>query len=479
MAVDASPGAGRVLIALTAGPLVAEPTWTRYDLLAQCRCVGFDCETGRQSELDVTDTGTARVYFNDRNGTLNDADLVGLQIMLQLYNPVTAAWHPRWRGHIDDISYDVHPGVAGLATVQLECVGIFDYLGGVTMLPGFGNVVPAGAEAVVFYEDVNVDDRIIALLTDAGIAATMRVIFTGNVSVNESQFDYDDVILQAVRDAADAEFPGIGNVYEDRFGRVAFHGRFARFNPEGVEAAGANWNFTRWNAATRADVTSGVAQIREFAYNRPRSRIINSYLAWPIADHLGVEFPRSSIEALIRTDATSIALYGYRGGHDAPGLITKANVNNSNTGAEECGLIGDFYIANYAAVHENIQRVTLKSLAPTDTRAAATWAAMVGMDISDGMNLTVDEAGLANVAFFIDGLTVSCRVLNPEFDLVEVSPNLTPAAYYATDLFNQKKPAAAAASVSGPTPTVSVSNTESPAAAGATASGPTPTITVS
>lgn len=424
-----------MLIALADGPLVAEPTWTRYDMLENCRCPGFDCETGRQSELEVTDTGTARVYFNDRNGTLNDADLTGLQIMLQLYNPVTATWYPRWRGHIDDISRDVNPSVTGLATAQLECVGIFDYLGGVTMQPGFGNTVPAGAEAVVFYEDVQVDDRIIALLTDAGIASTMRVIFSGNVSVNESLYDFDDVILQAVRDASDAEFPGIANVYEDRFGRVAFHGRFSRFDPEGVESGGANWDFNRWYAATRSDVTTGVAQIREFAYNRPRSRIINSYLAWPIADELGVEFPRSGVEALIRTDAPSIAQYGYRGGHDAPGLIIKANVNNANTGAEECGLFGDFYIANYAAVHENIQRVVFKSLDPADTRAATTWALMCGIDISDGLNLTVAEEGFADVPYFVDGLSVSCRVLNSTYDMVTVSPNLTPAAYYATDVF--------------------------------------------
>jgi hypothetical protein len=435
LAVDVSPGAGRVLIALADGPLVAEPTWTRYDNLSTCRCAGFDCETGRQSELDVTETGTARVYFHDRDGTLNDRDLVGLQIMLQLYNPVTAAWHPRWRGHIDDISYDVNPSVAGLANVEVSCVGIFDYLGGVNMLPGFGDAVPSGAEAVVFYEDENVDDRIIALLTDAGIDSSMRVIFTGNVSVNETLYDYDDVILQAIRDAADAEFPGIANVYEDRFGRVAFHGRFARFDPEGVEAAGANWNFTRWEAATRADVTSGVAQIREFAYNRPRSRIINSYLAWPIADETGVAFARADIEALIRTDPTSITAYGYRGGHDAPGLIIKENVNNSNTGAEECGLFGDFYVANYASPLENIQRITLKSLAPSDTRATATWAAIVGMDISDAIQVTVDDADFEDVPYFIDGLSVSCRVLNPSYDMVEVTPNLTPAAYYTDNVF--------------------------------------------
>ena len=436
MAVDASPGAGRVLIADGDGPLVAEPTWTRYDNFAYARCVGFDCETGRQSELEVTGTSTARVYFNDRDGSFQWPGFVGMQIMLQLYDPVTATWHPRWRGHIDDIGRVMNPSVAGLASVQLECVGIFDYLGGVTMQPGFGDVVPSGAEAVVFYEDEQVDDRIIALLDDAGIASSMRVIFSGNVSVNESLYDLDDVVLQAIRDAADAEFPGIANVYEDRFGRVAFHGRFARFDPEGVEAGGANWDFNRWTLGTGADVTTGVAQIREFAYNMPRARIINSYLAWPIADENGVEFPRSAIAALARTDATSIAQYGYRGGHDAPGLIIKENVNNANTGAVECGLFGDFYIANYAEAQENIGRVTLKSVRPGDDRAAATWAAMCGMDISDGVTLLVNEAGMNDVDFFVDGLSVSCRALNPGFDMVEVSPNLTPAAYYATDVFN-------------------------------------------
>jgi len=437
MAVTDSPGAGRVLVALADGPLVAEPTWTRYDTLTDCRCYGFDSYAGRQSELDTTDTGTATVYFHDRVGTLDADSLVGLQIMLQLYNPVTASWHPRWRGHIDDIDHELVdvPGIP-LANVAFQCVGIFDYLGGCKMLPGtFGNVAPAGMNGVVFYEDGRVDDRIFALLDDAQIVSTMRVVFTGNVDVNETLYDPDDVILQAVRDAADAEFPGVANFYEDRFGRCVFHGRFARFDPEGTESGGANWDFNRWDAATREDVTTGVAQIREFAYNRPRARIINSYIAWPRADENGVEFDRSLIPTLLKTDATSIAAYGHRG-DDAPDLIIKENFNNANTGAEECALFGDFYVTNYAEIRKAIQRVVFKSIRPGDARAAATWDLMCRGDISDAIQLTVDEAGLADVAFFVDGVAVECRPLNPEMDLVTVTPNLTPASYYGTDVFN-------------------------------------------
>ena len=437
MAVTDSPGEGRVWIAEGAGPLVAEPTWTRYDALANARCYGFDCFAGRQSELDTTDTGTANVYFHDRAKVL-DLDLVGLQILLQLYDPVDDSWHIRWRGHIDDVNKTLRdvPTLPDLANAELVCTGIFDYLGGVKMKPGvFGDVAPAGMNGVVFYEDERVDDRIIALLTDADIATTMRVVFSGNVRVNETLYDPDDNILQALRDAADAEFPGVANVYEDRYVRVAFHGRFARFDPEGTAASASNWDFTRWDAATREDVTTGIAQIREFAYNAPRSRIINSYIAWPRADENGVEIDRALINDQLVEDASSIALYGHRG-EDAPDLIIKENFNNGNTGLEECVLFAQFYTTNYADPRKAVQQITFKSLRPDDDRAAATYELMCKADISDAIQLTIDEADLADEAFFIDGIAVECRPLNPTHDLVTVTPNLTPASYYGTDVFN-------------------------------------------
>jgi len=431
MAVTTSPGAGRVLIALTAGPLVAEPTWTRYDTLTGCACYGFDSFAGRQSELDTTDTGTATVYFHDTNNTL-DEDLVGLQIMLQLYNPITATWHPRWRGHIDDIQRDlIDVPSAPLANVALTCTGIFDYLGGCKMLPGvFGDV--GGTDDVVFYDNGRVDDRITALLTDAQIDPSMMVVFTGNVNVNETLYDPDDVILQGLRDAADAEFPGIANVYEDRYGRVAFHGRHARFDPE-TTSTSANWEFTRWHGATREDVGTGTAQIQSFSYNAPRARIINSYIAWPRLDENGVEFDRTLIPTLLQTDASSISTFGYRG-DEAPDLILKDSYTGT-IGSDLCALFGQFYTTNYNQPRKAVQRVEFKSLRPYDRGASTTWDLMCRADISDAINLTVDEALLANEAFFIDGISVECRPANPDYDFVTITPNLTPASYYGTDVF--------------------------------------------
>lgn len=268
------------------------------------------------------------------------------------------------------------------------------------------------------------------------MASDQYVIFSLNVDVNETLYDPNDNILTAVRDAVDADFPGIANLYVDRYGRVVAHGRHARFDPDGVASdAGTDaWDFHRWDAATREDVTTGRAQIREFSFNRPRTRIVNSYVAWPRADENGYTFDQTGVAALVRTDPSSITAYGWRG-REAPDLIIKEHKTNGNTGAEECGLFGDFYVANYSQPRKNIRNVTFKALNPDDTRAADVWELMTQIDISDIIHLYVDEAGLSNVEFYVEGISGECRALNPDYDYVSITPNLSPKAYYGTDVF--------------------------------------------
>lgn len=432
MAVYTSPGAGRVLIATAAGPLVAEPSWTRFDNLSACRCAGFDWNRGRQSEFDVTNTGTARVNFHDRNGTFDDVAFIGKQIMLQLFDPVRAAWEPVFRGHIDDIAYAPSPNTGNVVTT-LECVDIFDYLGSVKMELGtFGDTPPDGQSQFVFYEDGLFQVRIEALLDDAGLDSDMYQVFTGNINVLESQYSPgDDDVLSAVRDATDAEFPsGVAQAYVDRFGRVAVHGRLARFDPDATSATAgdAAWDFERWEAATRSDVGTTRAQIREFQYNQPRTRIINSYLAYP----RGVR--EDDIPSLMRSDSGSIAAYGYRG-RDAPDLIVKGHQTNGNTGAEECGLYGDYFTVAYADPQKNVERIVFKSLRPDDDRALATWELMTASDISDMVHLFIAEAGLSDEEFYIEGVQGECRVGPPDYDFVTITLNLSPFSYFDTNPF--------------------------------------------
>ncbi len=185
----ASAVAGRVLIAFSDGPLVASPTWTRIDstngLVAE-----IEITAGKQSEFDQSETNTATVRLNDKTGDFdpNDAtgpyygNMVGKQIMLQLY-PVEAAWFSRFRGLIDKWVYDVNPatsaGVSILSNVALECVGVFDYLAGLEMIAGLHgddpSALPAGYLDSVFWEDNNVDERIISMLAGGGPFGTSPV----------------------------------------------------------------------------------------------------------------------------------------------------------------------------------------------------------------------------------------------------------------------------------------------------------------
>lgn len=427
---------GRVLIDVGGNPLAATPTWARFDNLSDCRCSGFEISTGRQSEFDRTETGTATVHFNDRAQVLNDPDLVGSPIQLQVQDPTTGTWEEQYRGTIDDVTFDVNPN-AFVSTTQLLCKDMFDYLAQVEMLVGvFGAALTGDQAGVVLYEDQRVDERIEDILTNAGIPDPMSIVFTGNVNVWDTFYDSGDSCLVALRDAADAEFPGIANLYIDRFGRICFHGRFARFDPDTVAASAAGWDFQRWAAATRGDVTTGQAQIRRFSYNRPRSRIVNAAIAWPRYDATGAVFAEADKAAQVRTDPTSITRYGYRAMSPMGDLIIADNFNNANTGADECQLFAEFYVNNYSSPRTNIQTVTFMSVPPEHAVATETWELLLQADISDIVALTVDEAGISAEDYYIEGFQKTVRVLNPDYDYVETTPNLTPFAYYTDNVFD-------------------------------------------
>lgn len=422
---------GRVLIALSDGPLVASPTWTRFDTLTNARCSGFDISTGRQSEFDVVETGSAQVFWADRDQTLNDPDLVGRQIMLQIYDPVAAAWVPQFRGIIDEPSFDVHPsGVK--SDVTFNCVDIMEYLGGVE-IAGDGSFGDAGGPTgVAFYDNGPVNDRITSILTDCGIASARYVVFSGNVNVVETLYDPGDSALTAIRDAVDAEFPGIGLLYVDKTGRIVFHGRFARLDPEGTAASASPgaWDFASWEAGDGAAVDaspSTVAQIRAFSFNYPRSRVINQYQAW-------ARSTTNTPDVQIASDATSITAYGLRT-RSAPDLILLEN-KDGNPADAECQLFCNYYIANYATAQRNIRAVTFKALRPDDVRAEYLWNLMTGIEISDRLTLTVADAGASAEDYFVEGLSIQVRALNPDHDYVEVTPNLSPAANFIEDVFN-------------------------------------------
>lgn len=440
---DPTTTPGRVLIALDDGPLEPSPTWTRIDDVARVALI--EIEVGRQDERDVTQTGTATVSIHDTDGLFDKGNvdspyfgnLDGKQILLQMWNPVTETWHSRFRGLIDDYGYDLHPSQIK-ADVQILCVGFFDYLARLELLPGVHGDV-GGPDGNVFYEDGPVDDRIISILTDAGIDPDMYVVFSGNVDVQEKLYDPGDKALVALADAVDSEFPGLANRYEDRKGRIVFHGRRAIFDPEGVIADGPvssdTWDFTRWQLGDDAAIAGDPDRVKinpPLQWRSGRSQIVNAALATP------ENIAEADIPGQVVTDATSIANYGVHSISWSE-LNIAGHKTNGNTANDECRLFAEAWVANLSEPRNRIDALTVKSVRADDPNAEAVWDFHCRVDISDGIDLLVgypNGLGLGE-DFYVQGWTQTIRPGSPieqgGVDIVETQLNTSPA--WSDDVF--------------------------------------------
>lgn len=444
MSAPPSLPAGRVLIAYDDGPLEPNPTWTRIDDTDNL-VSGYDLQVGRQTLIAQTDTGTATVYLNDQTGDYDPrtSDLAGLQIALQLWNPVTETWEPQFRGHIDEVTADINAatdanGKLILANVQLNCVDIFDYLAGYGLTPGLDGVTPpAGSEGTIWYAETTgtIDDRVIEVMTDVGIDVLMYVPFSGNVRGCEVNYDADESALVVLRDCSDAELPFIGNTYPDRFGRFCWHGRESRFDPDTV-AAGAGsdaWNFTRWKAGDGLAISldSDRAQIRVLSTNDSRKDIINAALAYP-RGILEVDIPGQ-----VFIDATSVTDFGKHAADPMTDLVIKEGVTTGNDANAETLLYAKLLVLNKKDPKASVSALQIKAIDPGDARAAKTWALLSQCDISDIINLAIGDTGTLYAIpgdspdddHYIEGRTMRVRPLNPLFDYVELDLNLSPAVW--------------------------------------------------
>ncbi len=454
--------AGRVLIAWDDGPLVAEPTWTPIDqggsTFPHDFVSGYDTRSGRQTLISQTETGTATVYVKDRSGLFDDRNgsspfqgkLSGRQIMLQLYNPVDAAWEPQFRGLIDDYRYTMDGSAVGadgnpvVADIEIDCVDMFDYLNGYLLTPGLdGDSAPAGSEDSVYYPASGVGDfvgdRILEILTDANIDPSMSVLASGNVQVIETKYNSDESALAALRDAADAELPFIANIYINRLGLFCFRGRYSRFAPDAVAAAGGgSWDFTRWpmgdGKAIQADPTR--AQVRLLSYSRDRADLINAAMCYPQGT------AATAIPDQVYADPTSITNYGKHMAAPLTDLITAQYAGpgtiSPDDGKTQCYLYAELLVKNKKDPRICPTTLQLKAINPSDFRASATWAVLTRSDISHIANIAVGYAGgtgLMGAAtvddYYIEGRALTVRPANTSYDQVDLDLELTPFVWSA------------------------------------------------
>jgi len=375
---------------------------------------------GRQDELDRTGTGTATVSLNYVEGS-SISDFVGAAGTITLANPVGSSGVV-FDGIVDEVLYDLDDSQV-VTRVDVVLVDALDFLASIEIAPGVNGILPLPAtvdDGNIFYEQEIPQDRINTAIAESGFAGATE-IFTGNVQVKDTVYAPRANLLTVIHDAADAEFPGVANVFVQRDGTFTFHGRLARFNP-----GDAQYHITTYAAGDGAAClgNSGRAHIRRLRLGSSRKNIINAALATPekIAD--------ADIEGQIVTDSGSISTYGLRS-WSAENLLTFYDDLNNLAANPATLQFAQYYVDNYAAPQIRVEDLTFKSIRPGHENAGATWDVLCHADISDIIALQVTNPGIAvNSEYFIEGVRYSIRPLNGSYALVEMSLDLSPRAYW-------------------------------------------------
>ena len=396
-------------------PLEAFPSWE--SLSANVKVSGWNWQRGRTDEFERVGAGTGQIVVKDLGNYLAGTEFpTHARIMLR--------GAPRFRGHVEEIEGEVHS--SGLKTdVTIQIADLRSHLSGVELAIGeFGHPTPSGREQYVFFEDGQVDDRLILALTQAGVPASLMSIFSGNVELLEATYGAGTSVLVVLDEAADAEHPAVSVSFIDASGRYCFRGRHPRFSPEnpsyGIqfwEAGGAKIGGTNY--------VTGRAQLRGLRWSRGKSAIVNRATAYPQG------MAEDELAQMIYEDATSIGQYGLRS-WGAENLLTKRHLSNGNTGADEALLFAQYQVENHKTPQTRARKITFRSLRDSDPRAAATWALMCGIEISDVLDLYTPWIG---GRYFVEGITQRAEELDGTIPNVTTELDLSPAAFWSSDPF--------------------------------------------
>ncbi len=450
--------------------LEPDPTWWDIDDFSdQMRVADYTIDRGRAFELDKVDVGRATINLHDQEGNFDPTNIFGpwgdsdesamrlqplKQARLAVWDPVREDWFTRFKGFIEafENEYDASQRVN---RVTITLVDLFEIVSAVQMFPGnFGD--PPPSDDVVFMESTPDGDlhgmkiRVEDILGETGVSdfslgsvglpAAFYDVFSGNVSLHEGVYSAGQSAMDAIMETVDAEFPGVGNVYADRLGVLAVHGRFARFDPVTTSAA-TGWDFHDWKAGDGAAVLASptdTAHLRTFAMSRDLSKVVNVASASPKS-----EDPAADFTTQVVVDNTSKGLYGIRA-WSTDGLLTKEGVTDGLTGDgadwEECRRFAQYYVDNYKVPRNRVQQVTFRSMPVGQTGAGANWELLSECDLNDRVALTISGPGGGGMEhdgahptynqFFIEGIHEEHKPLNDTMDDVTLTLDLSPARYF-------------------------------------------------
>lgn len=476
-----------VSIALDDPPMEPEPDWTRLDILSGCRIREWTIDRGRPTEFAKTDTGTAVVRIVDMAGLFDPTNttspyhgkvLPGKQAAIALQYPLPGfEWHTLFRGFVESWQYRLDPtrqymelelqlvdGFAILARAQLE-VGVDGAIPPYVGMPAEQAATLAEmAKGNVLYGESDPDpddtgtvgDRINAILGDVDWPVGLRSVFTGNVRVGPKAYGPGTSALDALWDAADAEFPGVANLFiggpgvnpvgGSLAGLLVFRGRQARFRPTiaeyGIQRRTVG-DPSAWNDTADPHYLE-VVPVAELEWSNGQDNLFNACTATPqwvgsgaTIRQLNPDPPdNDDVAGQLVKDDTSVDAYGLRS-LTFDNLQTVEGIHTGNDSMVETKLFATYYVENYSTPEPRITRMVFKSRHPTDPHAAALWNHLCRCDISDLLTLKTEHPGGGGFDddYYVEGIHYTCRPGGP-VPIVELSLDVSPRAAYTSNPFD-------------------------------------------
>jgi hypothetical protein len=450
-----------VSLALDDPTLEPNPAWTRIDTLTGCRVRGYTIDRGRPTEFEKTGTGTATIRIVDRQGLFDPTNTTspyagrmqpGKQANISLLNPVNGTWHTRFRGYVESWRY-VLDQTRQYMELELQLTDGFAILARYMLQVGVDGIVPLPAEVAagnVGYGETagTVGDRILAILADADwpeqlatpwtavLPGEIPDIFSGNVRVGPKAYAGASA-LDALWDAADAEFPNVANLFMSADGHIRFRGRQARFRPDVAE-----YGIVRRTVADPSawsDPT--VVPVAELEWSNGDDNLFNSCTATPQGVGSGsawrpLDAAVDDVAGQTATAPASIAAYGLRG-LSFDNLQTIEGKATGNDALTETLLFATYYVENYATPNPRISRIVFKTRDPANTHADPLWEHLCNCEISDLLTLKTAHPGGGgfDTDFYVEGLHYTVTPGPPEYAAVELTLDVSPAAHYSTDPF--------------------------------------------
>jgi len=423
-----------------------EPDWVPLDTgHPGLHVAQIQIRDGKQSQFDRTGTGKATITFRDERGYLDPTSpnflgsILSSPLAVALRDPVRDEWFPLWRGHIDDVGMIPVRSRVKFDTA-LEAVDALDYWSNFELIPGLAGFSNAqlNAQGYVFYEDAGFDERCFAVAGDIQWPVELSSFFTGNIICSESVYSSGDKALQVIQEACEAEFAsGASLYYIDQRGILQIHGRYARFDPEGVSASASNWTFREWkagdNEAAGSDTGLGGTAKLQPPYQPRLSRefIRNAALCYP------QDTDMADIADYIATDEPSRSAHGTRT-WTAPNLQIAEETTIGLTAKQYCQTIANYVVDNYSSPFPRIAALTIGTEHPGEKFGPATWEMLAEASISDRVLVTMGHpggGGFADEPYFIEGRTIDIRPGPPAHPIIKATFDLTPGVFYEVNPF--------------------------------------------